>query len=172
MNSLLVFLARASRLVQMLEDGLLVLILAGMILLAAAQIALRNFFGIGFIWADELLRLLVLWLALAGAVAAGRADKQINVAVIDRFLPGWLQLPVKLLIHLFTATVCVIVTIVSVRFVQSSREYGDVLLGNVPAWWLQIILPIGFAALSWHYAYFSLMDVLQMLRPQPAKDFR
>ena len=165
---MLAFLALVSRLVQMIEDGILVLVLAGMILLAASQIFLRNFFDVGFIWADELLRLMVLWLALAGAVAAGRADKQINVAVLDRFLPDWLQLPVRLLIHLFTAVVCMIVTVVSISFVQSSHEYGDVLLGDIPAWWLQIILPVGFAALSWHYAYFSLMDIVQMVRPPRA----
>ena len=100
MNRLTRFLARASRLSQVLEDGSLVLILGSMILLAAAQIVLRNFFDVGFIWSDELLRLLVLWLALAGAVAAGRADRQITVAVLDRFLPAWLNLPVKLqMIH-------------------------------------------------------------------------
>ena len=60
-------LARAGR---WLEDALLVLILTGMILLAAAQIVLRNFFDVGFIWGDELLRMLVLWLAVAGAVAS------------------------------------------------------------------------------------------------------
>ncbi len=72
----------------MAEDAVLVVILSGMILLAAGQIVLRNFFDIGFIWSDEALRMMVLWLAVAGAVAASRNDKHINIDVLDRFLPG------------------------------------------------------------------------------------
>jgi TRAP-type C4-dicarboxylate transport system permease small subunit len=164
LSSLKTFFARASKLGQVLEDGILVLILGTMILLAAAQIVLRNFFDVGFIWSDELLRMLVLWLALAGAVAAGRADKHITVAVLDRFLPAWLNLAVKLTIHLFTCAVCAIVTWVSISFVRSSHEYGDVLLGSLPAWWMQLALPLGFALLSWRYMVLAVLDLAQITR--------
>ncbi len=50
------------------EDALLVLILTAMIFLATIQIFLRNFLDMGFIWGDEMLRMLVLWLAVAGAL--------------------------------------------------------------------------------------------------------
>ena len=99
---------------------MLVLILSGMILLAASQIILRNFFGFGFIWADELLRMLVLWIAVAGAVAASRTDKHINIAVLDRFLPDKIGLVVKVIVDLFTAAVCLVVTWYSINFVQTS----------------------------------------------------
>ena len=67
------------------EDGLLFVILIGMILLAGAQIVLRNFFDSGIFWGDELLRLMVLWLTVAGGLAASRIDKHISIAVLDRF---------------------------------------------------------------------------------------
>ena len=99
-----------------------------MILLAASQIIMRNFFNFGFIWTDEMLRMLVLWIAVAGAVAASRSDKHINIAILDRFLPDRLKLAVKIVIHLFTAAVCGVVAWHSVQFVQMSREFGDVLM--------------------------------------------
>ena len=80
-------LARLERAGKLGEDAILVMILTTMILLAAGQIILRNFMDIGFIWADEMLRMLVLWLAVAGAVAASRNDKHINIDVLNRFLP-------------------------------------------------------------------------------------
>ena len=40
---------------------------------------------------------------------------------------------------------------------------GDVLLGGVPAWILQSVLPIGFALMAWRYA-------LQALGPAPVAD--
>jgi len=138
------------------EDAVLVLILSGMILLATSQIILRNFFGFGFIWADELLRMLVLWIAVAGAVAASRTDKHINIAVLDRFLPDKVGHVVKVIVDLFTAAVCLVVTWYSINFVQTSYEYQDVLMGNVPAWILQLVMPVGFGLISWRYLLFAL----------------
>lgn len=135
------------------------LILGSMIILAASQIVLRNFFGFGFIWADELLRMLVLWIAVAGAVAASRTDKHINIAVLDRFLPEKLKAIVKILVDLFTAGICIVITWHSVRFVQTSYEYGDLLLDKVPAWILQSVLPLGFGLIAWRYLLFSLRQL-------------
>lgn len=165
MSGFRAFLARADKTGRVLEDTLLVLILASMILLAGGQIILRNFFDIGFIWSDELLRMLVLWIALAGAVAASRDDRQINIAVLDRFLSKTLGAMVKIILHTFTAVVCGVVTTVSIQFVLSSLEYGDVLLGQVPAWWLQLILPVGFALMTWRYALFACRGVIGLIRP-------
>ena len=40
--------------------------LGGMIVLAFGQIVLREVFETGFVWADELIKLMVLWLAMVG----------------------------------------------------------------------------------------------------------
>jgi TRAP-type C4-dicarboxylate transport system permease small subunit len=146
------------------EDAVLVIILSGMILLAAGQIVARNVFDFGFIWSDELLRMLVLWIAVAGAVAASRTDKHINIAILDRFLPPRLNDVVKIIIDLFTASVCAVVTWYSINFVRTSYEYGDVLLGDVPAWILQLVMPIGFGLISWRYSLFFLKRLSGLLR--------
>ena len=159
--SLLSRLDRAGRLA---EDALLVALLTGMILLAAGQIVLRNFFDVGFIWGDEALRMLVLWLAVAGAVAASRSDKHINIAVLDRFLPGRFGAAKDLLIHLFTAVICGIVAWHSLLFVRTSHEFGDVLLGQVPAWILQAVLPVGFGLICYRYALFAFGDLRSLFR--------
>lgn len=154
------------------EDALLVLILGAMILLAAAQIVLRNFFNFGFIWADELLRMMVLWIAVAGAVAASRNDKHINIAILDRFLPEKIAAVTKIFVHVFTAGVCLVVTWHSLAFVRTSHEFGDVLLGSIPAWLLQSILPIGFALMTWRYSVFTVRDIYRLARPESAADAR
>jgi len=59
------------------EDGLLLIILISMIFLAGTQIFLRNFFDTSLFWGDEMLRLMVLWLTVAGGLAASRMDKHI-----------------------------------------------------------------------------------------------
>jgi TRAP-type C4-dicarboxylate transport system permease small subunit len=150
------------------EDAVLVIILTCMILLAAGQIVARNFFGIGFIWSDELLRMLVLWIAVAGAVAASRTDKHINIAILDRFLPAKVNDAVKIVIDLFTATVCAVITWYSINFVRTSYQYEDVLLGGVPAWMLQLVLPVGFGLISWRYFLASLKRLADQFRTDAA----
>ena len=149
-----------------LEDAIMVVLLVGMILLAAGRIILRNVFDLGFIWTDELLRLLVLWLAVAGGVAASRMDRHISLSLLDRFLPTRGQHAVKMLTHLFTAAVCALVAWFSLAFVLTSREFGDTLLGGVPAWPLQAVMPLGFALIAWRYSILAVREMMAALRPQ------
>lgn len=133
------------------EDALLLVILIGMILLAGTQIFLRNFFDTGLFWGDEMLRLMVLWLTIAGGLAASRMDKHISIAVLDRFLPRKVQSVTRIIIDLFTASVCALFAWHSARFVMGSYEFGDMLMRHVPAWTLQSIMPVGFTLMSYRH---------------------
>ena len=147
------------------EDAVLVIVLTGMIVLASSQIVMRNLFDFGFIWSDELLRLMVLWIAVGGAVAASRDNKHISIDVLGRFLPGRLAKAAHTAIYFFTAVICGLVTSFSYAFVKMSHEFGDVLLGHVPAWMLQAVLPLGFALITWRYGLFTIREVASLLKP-------
>lgn len=172
MNRLRAVIGRLESFGRYAEDAFLVLILTAMIVLAAAQILLRNAFDFGFIWTDELLRLMVLWIAVGGAVAASRSDRHISIAVLDRYLRGAWLAGVRVLSHGFTAAVCGALTVFSVRFVLTSREFEDVLLGGVPAWWLQAALPIGFGLMTWRYSLAALGGAWRVFRGGVKSDRR
>ena len=138
------------------EDAVLLIILISMILLAGAQIFLRNFFDYSLFWGDEMLRLMVLWLTVAGGLAASRMDKHISIEVLDRFMPAGMQLFTKMLIDLFTAAVCGLFSWHSARFVMGSYEFGDTLLRDTPAWMLQIILPVGFGLMAYRHLVYAI----------------
>jgi TRAP-type C4-dicarboxylate transport system permease small subunit len=138
------------------EDTVLVVILIGMILLAGTQIFLRNIFDTGIFWGDEMLRLMVLWITVAGGLAASRMDRHISIEVLDRFLPQKVQLFTKIIIDLFTSSVCALFAWHSARFVMGSYEFGDTLLKDTPAWMLQIILPIGFALMAYRHLVLAI----------------
>jgi len=139
------------------EDAVLLIILIGMILLAGSQIFLRNFFDYSLFWGDEMLRLMVLWITVAGGLAASRMDKHISIEVLDRFLPAKTQLITKIIIDIFTASICALFAWHSARFVMSSYEFGDTLMKNTPAWALQIILPIGFGLIAYRHLVLAFM---------------
>jgi len=154
------------------EDALLLIILVSMILLAGTQILLRNAFDSSLFWGDEMLRLMVLWLTIAGGLAASRMDKHISIAVVDRFLPDKAQLVTKVIIDLFTAFICGLFAWHSARFVMGSYEYGDMLMRSVPAWTMQIILPVGFALMAFRHIILAFTRPLNSVKQLSEGDIR
>ncbi len=140
-----------------LENAVLFFLLGGLILLSASQIALRNIFSTGLPWADPAVRMMVLWLALAGGIAAGRDRKQIAIDVVTRLLPGRARRIADTVACLFTSAIATAVAWHSLRFVRDSHAFGDTVFGAWPAWIFQIILPIGFAAIAYRYFLRALM---------------
>jgi TRAP-type C4-dicarboxylate transport system permease small subunit len=130
------------------EDGLLALLLGALVLLAPLQIVLRNFFDAGWVWADPFLRVLVLWIALLGALAASRQDKQIAVDIVSKFLSQRARAVVGTLTGLFTTLVCGVVAYHSWLFVAAEREFGSKAFGDVPAWLCQSVIPFAFAMIA------------------------
>lgn len=171
MSRVTAFLDRLEKAGTHAEDGLLLVILISMILLAGTQIFLRNLFDTGFFWGDEMLRLMVLWLTIAGALAASRMDKHISIAVLDRFLPRKIQTVTRIIIDLFTASVCALFAWHSARFVMSSYEYGDMLMRHVPAWTMQSILPVGFGLMSYRHLVLAIKRPFGAAERPPGGDF-
>ena len=142
------------------ENTLLFVLLFGLILLGSTQIFLRNVLSMGFPWVDGVIRLMVLWLGLAGGIAASRDRKQIAIDIVTRALPVKTKRVIDLTAHLFTASVTGLLAWHSLRFVQDSYAFGDTLLNDLPAWVFQLILPIGFAAICYRYTLRALRELI------------
>lgn len=144
------------RIGRLIENLALVVILSGMILLASGQILLRNVFSGGFAWADEALRLMVLWVAMLGAVVASREDRHISIDVLARVLPDVIKRWTNALVNAFTAAVSYTLAWFSWEFVAESRMYEDQLLNDLPAWLFQSILPVAFFLIGYRYSIWFL----------------
>ena len=154
--------SRAERIARGIETWLVVVILGGLILFGAAQIVLRNVFSISFSWGDGLARLAVLWLGMLGALAASRDGRHITMGAVGRLLPPRMQVLARLAADLFAALVSAALAWYSWAFVSDSREFRDVLLGGVPAWWLQAIMPVAFALMAYQ---FLVQGILRLRGP-------
>lgn len=144
-------LGRAERIGRWLENALLLAVLVAMIGLAAAQVGLRVLFSAGVPFGDEALRLLVLWAAMLGAVAASRDDVHLRIDLLSRFLPPRGKAAAAALVDLFAAGVAGVLAWYSWRFVLDTRAYGDQLLGGLPAWPFQLVLPLAFVLIAYRY---------------------
>jgi TRAP-type C4-dicarboxylate transport system permease small subunit len=144
--------AQAARGARFVETLLLGVLLAGLMIFATAQIVLRNFFSMGVSWGDGLIRLSVLWLALLGALAASSDQRHISLGALVRWLPQRGQRGAAVLADLFAAGVCGALAWFSTAFVVDSRTAGDTLLNGVPAWPLQLIMPVAFGLITYRFA--------------------
>lgn len=155
-------------LVQRVEDSILISLLLVMITMAVLQIFLRNFFDSGIVWGDSLVRVLVLWIGLVGAMVASRTDNHISIDILSRYLPPRIKRFTTLAVHVFTAVVTAVMAWVSLEFVK--MEMGDKMIAfaNVPAWVCESIIPIAFLVISIRYTLFSINLFVQLVPKKQA----
>lgn len=134
-----------------IEDAFLCLLLGTMIGLACWQIALRFFFAGGLVWADQLLRYLVLWSGMFGAVIATREGRHIAIDIVSHLLPARLLPLLRLLIDLFSAAVAGVLTRVAVVFVENERLYGSETLLAIPVWGWNLVFSIAFGLITMRF---------------------
>ncbi|QQD23178.1 TRAP transporter small permease [Venatoribacter cucullus] len=148
------------RILHRAEDGLLVLLLLAMIVLAGADILARSLFGGGLVWIPPLLRVMVLWLGLLGALLATRTREHIAIDLASRLAGPGLRRLLALISSVFAAMVCLLLAWHSQNFVRFAWEFGDVAFGRVPAWPLQIIIPLSFALMGLRFMLQGVQDLL------------
>ena len=148
--------SRLLRATALVEDALLVLILAAMVILAAIQIILRNVFDGAILWAGPMLRVGVLWVGMIGAMVATRSDNQISIDAVSRFLPKLWKARVRVVTDLFTAIVAAVVAWSAFRLVLDDRAAGVTAVAFVPLWVCEAILPVAFGVIAIRYFLFAI----------------
>ncbi|MCK5881459.1 MAG: TRAP transporter small permease [Sinobacterium sp.] len=139
-----------------LEDLSLVLLLLALLTMGIVQIVARNAGLSGFIWFDTAARIIVLWLALFGAMRASRLQNHIAIDLISHYC----SLKTRRIIHFITsisaASVCAFSAWFSYLFIVSEYEYPSTAFLNVPSWACESIIPFSLAVISLRFAYYSL----------------
>ena len=154
-------------LVWKMEDGLLMVILVGMIVLSFAQILLRIVLGRGLVWIQPLIQQMLLWVALMGAVVATRNHNHITVDAVSRFLPeGRIKLAAGLICDTFALIICALLTYST--FLVFWTEYTEHMLGYVfgsfPYWATLLTLPVAFGVMTLRFVRFSILSLVNLIR--------
>lgn len=158
------FLERSQMIIYRVEDSILVGLLLLMIVMAVLQIFLRNFFGGGIVWSEVLVRVLVLWVGLIGAMIASRQGNHINIDIMNRYLSGRAKIVVKFVVELFTALICIVVAYYSLQFVQSEFAYGGESFAKVPIWLCESIIPFTFIVISLRYFLLAFINFKNIIK--------
>jgi len=153
----------------LIEKALAVFLLGIMVLLAFSQVILRNVFSTGFLWADPLLRHMVLWIGFLGASLATQQEKHITIDLITRFVTSKTRNIVRIVTNLLAGIVCAILAHAAWTFLSSEIETNDVLFtigeSSFPLWWFETIIPIGFALIAFRFILRAIEHVVERFNP-------
>ena len=154
------------------EDGLLALLLIVMIVLAGTQILMRNLFDSGFVWIDPLLRVMVLWLGLIGATVASRHNKHIRIDLLSRYFKRNTHRLIQSLIAQVSAWTCLVIAWFGMDWIRLDYDDAVTTFGGIPAWTVEIIVPLAFALIGLRYLVRSFRSAQLYLQHRKVKTRR
>jgi TRAP-type C4-dicarboxylate transport system permease small subunit len=145
------------------EGWLLVLFLGVMVVLAFAQVLLRNAFGTSLGWGDVLVRQLVMWAGFIGAAVAASEERHISIDALTKFLAKrWVHV-VRVVTNAFAAVVSGFLANAAWGLVTSERQgpHGNLLPG-IPEWVGLAIIPVGYVLIAIHFAINVAINALSV----------
>jgi TRAP-type C4-dicarboxylate transport system permease small subunit len=147
-----------------IEGAVLIFLLLVMLFMAFGQVLLRNISSGGFVWGDILLRHLVLWIGFLGAALATSGERHINIDILTRYLPERLKGAVAALSNVFAAVVCFLLFRASLTFIEFEITNKNTVFSGIPSWYAQIIIPVGYGLLAFHFMVRAILDAGKALQ--------
>lgn len=130
------------------EDTVLSLVLATMVLLPVLEIALRSTLSIGVANAAALVQHGVLLVGMLGAAVAAREGRLLSIAGLGRWLPERFHWVHRAAAGGLAMAVTGVLASAAWDFVAVEREGGNLLAYGVPVWWVEAVMPAGFALIA------------------------
>jgi TRAP-type C4-dicarboxylate transport system permease small subunit len=115
------------------------------------------------------LRHLLLWLGFLGAAIATSENRHINIDALRRFLSPRLQSAVGVITDLFAAAICFLLAEAAWRFVKGEISDNTMVFGDIPSWYAQMIIPIGFGLLVVHFVIRALLRIPAVMGRETAE---
>ena len=145
------------------EEKVLCLLLAVMIILACLQIVLRSVFSGGLLWIDPLLRYLVLWCGLLGAVSATSQGKHIALDITGNRIPRSVEPWLILTTNVFCTLAGSGLTWAGVVFLKGEIEGGGQGPISLPLWFWNGIFPLAFGLITMKYLLLTILQIKVIL---------
>src|SRR5437868_8788504 len=122
--------------------------LAAMALIPLMESLLRATLGAGVSGSSAIVQHLTLLVGMAGGAIAARENRLLALSTVGGLLPGRLKSTARVLADSYSAAVCVFLSIAGVQFVLTERTGGQILAYGIRVWWIELVMPAGFALIS------------------------
>jgi TRAP-type C4-dicarboxylate transport system permease small subunit len=152
------------RWIDTISGWVLVALLGIMIVMAFGQVVLRNFFNSSIEWGDIFLRHLVLWVGYFGAVIATGQRRHLRIEFISKLSPPKFRKIFFVITNVFAAVITYLLMQASVSFVQLEMESDGALILNLPTWYFIVIIPVGYALISFRLTVYAVLWISEILQ--------
>ena len=138
-----------------LEDCLLCVALAALVVLPLLEIVLRATLQTGVSGSSSFVQHLTLVIGMLGGAVAARENRLLGLSTGSAFLKGRLKSGAALFSGAVAATISLFLGVASYQFVLTEREAGSILAYNLPVWLIQCVMPLGFGLVAVRLLYYA-----------------
>jgi tripartite ATP-independent transporter DctM subunit len=131
----------------MVENTILALTFATLVVLPLAEIVLRATAGIGFQGSSSIVQHLTMAIGLLGAAVAARNERLLAFSGAT-LLKGTAATVARLIGHAAAAAVSALLCYASLQLVEVERAGGRILAHGIPIWAVQTLLPLAFGTIA------------------------
>ena len=130
------------------ENLLVSLALAALVLLPLGEIVLRKVFQTGISGATAFQQHLTLLIGLLGGALAARERRLLTLSTLMIFSKGRWQVFARVFSSAFAAGISVFLCVAAAQLVQTEREAGKILAYGIPLWTIQLVMPLSFGVIA------------------------
>src|SRR3989449_5904027 len=138
------------------EDAAVTLALAAIVVLPLAETVLRRTLRLGISGSTALVQHFTLVLGMLGGAIAARENRLLPLSTLGTLLKGGMKTAASVFSGSCSAAISALLCVASVQLVMSEKGAGKILVYGVPVWFVQLVMPFGFALLAarlvWHAA--------------------
>lgn len=135
------------------ENLLMAFALAVMVLLPLLEIAVRAGWHTGIMGANAIVQHLTLIVGMLGGALAARDQRLLSIVGVTALLSDRWKNRARWFSRGVSAGVTMLLCVASWQFVSAEREGGSPFLPGLPLWVVELIMPLGFAAVALRLIY-------------------
>lgn len=137
------------------EDALVSCALGLMVLLPLAEALLRRTLHVSIPASVAIVQHMVLIVGMLGGAIAAREGRLLTLSNVgDAKFRGRLKIAARVFTSGIGVAICGFLSLAAWQFVQIERDSAEILAYGIPVWVVQLVLPLGFAAIAirvlWH----------------------
>ncbi len=138
----------------LLESWAVTVVLLAMALVPVTQTVMRKLFGADLPGSSVWVQHGTLWIGFLGALVATGRGKHLGLSTVE-LLPERARLGARIFGAMVTTAVVALLAYAAFELVQADRLRQDTLVGGIPTWWSECVMPVVFALIALRTAWLA-----------------
>ena len=135
-------MSKVAKCIESVQTKVCAFLLAFMCVMVALQVILRYVFNFSFVWSEELIRYLMIWMVMIGSALVQDKNEHVRIDFFPMLAGPRVRRVMETLFRLCTLAFLVILTIKGVKMVYFNRLFESSGL-RISMLWASLAIPLG-----------------------------